>query len=38
MRAVEEIVALYQGRGLYSGDELDGCLREKYWMERGEKR
>ena len=34
MNAVEEIVALYQGRGLYSREELDGCLRERFRVER----
>ena len=36
MKSVEEIVALYQGRGLYSEEELEGCLRERYRVEREE--
>ena len=28
MKAIEEIVALYHGRGLYSEEELEGCLGE----------
>ena len=29
MKAVEEVI-LYQGRRLYSQEELEGCLRECY--------
>ena len=36
--AVVEIVALYQGRGLYSGEELEVCLRERYGAERERER
>ncbi len=34
MKSVEEVVTLYQGRGLYYGEELEGCLRERYRRER----
>ena len=34
MKAVVEIVALYQGRELFSGKELAVCLRERYGVER----
>ena len=34
MKAVQEIVALYQGRELNFEEELEGCLRERYRVER----
>ena len=33
-RGFFRVVALYQGRGLYSGEELEGCLSERYRVER----
>ena len=33
MKADEMIVAMYQGRGLYSREKLEGCLRERYRVE-----
>ena len=34
MKAIEEIVALHHERGLYFEEELEGCPRERYRVER----